>query len=79
MQRATPNSWAESSMRSQLPRSTMSPLMNWPQHRSGSTTTGTIGSIARQRTLGLCELNSEAYPSIERASRMPTHFRSTHV
>ena len=40
---------------SQSPRSTTSRPMNWPPYRSGSTTTGTIDSIARPRTLGSCK------------------------
>src|SRR5260370_16660 len=47
-------------MRSQLPRSTTSQPMSWPLHRSGSSTTGTIGSIAHQRTLGSCEPDNAA-------------------
>src|SRR6266446_3884861 len=45
-------------------RSPTSQSMNWPPHRSGSSTTGTIGSIAHQRTLGSCEPdNLEQLPS----------------
>src|SRR5207249_4948727 len=54
-------------MRSQLPRSTTSQPMSWPLHRSGSSTIGTIGSIAHQRTLGSCEPTMRPNPSTLRA------------
>src|SRR5712691_3968220 len=57
-------------MRSQLPRSTTSQPMSWPLHRSGSSTTGTIGSIAHQRTLGSCE--PDKVSSIPRRPNSPT-------
>ena len=47
-----------------VPRSTTSQPMSWPPPRSGSSTTGAIGSIAHQRTLGSCEPdNLEQVPS----------------